>query len=187
MSLLVSLVAIALQVPVAAPDPGADPVGSWPLRPTPEVVAGFDPPESTWGAGHRGVDLAGSPGQRVHAALAGTVSFTGAVAGRPVVVVDHGATRTTYEPVATTLSPGTVVAEGAPLGSLVVPGSHCFPAACLHWGWLEGETYLDPLRLVGGGPVRLLPLAGLPTSEPVAAYDAWVPAERAWEAVRGWW
>ena len=35
---------------------------------------------------------------------------------------------------------------------------HCLPRACLHWGWLRGETYLDPLRLVGGGPVRLLPL-----------------------------
>ena len=44
------------------------------------------------------------------------------------------------------------------MGTLELPGSHCFPRACLHWGWLEGETYLDPLRLVGAGPVRLLPL-----------------------------
>lgn len=28
---------------------------------------------------------------------------------------------------------------------------------CLHWGWLRDEVYLDPLDLVGAGPVRLLP------------------------------
>ena len=49
-------------------------------------------------------------------------------------------------------------AAGAPIGTLDLVGSHCLPRACLHWGWIEGETYLDPLRLVGAGPVRLLPL-----------------------------
>ena len=62
-------------------------------------MRGFDPPDVPWGAGHRGVDLGGQIGQPVHAALPGTVSFVGRVAGRGVVVVDHGATRTTYEPV----------------------------------------------------------------------------------------
>jgi len=37
----------------------ADPVGVWPLVPEPDVVEGFDPPDSPYGAGHRGVDLAG--------------------------------------------------------------------------------------------------------------------------------
>ena len=54
---------------------------------------------------------------------------------------------------------GDEVARGSPIGTLQLPGSHCFPRACLHWGWIEGaSTYLDPLRLVGAGPVRLLPL-----------------------------
>ena len=48
------------------------------------------------------------------------------------------------------------------LGRLDGTDSHCFPAACLHWGLIEGrgddQVYLDPLSLVGGGPVRLLPL-----------------------------
>lgn len=44
---------------------------------------------------------------------------------------------------------------------LQLPLSHCFPRACLHWGWLRGETYLDPLELVGAGPVRLVPWQGL--------------------------
>jgi hypothetical protein len=54
---------------------------------------------------------------------------------------------------------GDRVAAGDVIGALELLGSHCFPTACLHWGWLRGETYLDPLRLVGDpGPVRLLPL-----------------------------
>lgn len=132
----------------------------WPLHPTPAVVSGFDPPRSRYGAGHRGVDLAGRPGQPVRAAAAGRVSFAGSIAGRGVVVVSHGATRTTYEPVTAVVGVGARVAAGDRIGTLQGGGSHCPPAACLHWGLLEGETYLDPLTLVGAGPVRLLPFLG---------------------------
>ena len=134
------------------------PVGVWPLQPEPDVVRGFDPPDSPFGAGHRGVDLAGALGQVVHTALAGRVTFAARLAGRGVVVVDHGATRTTYEPVVATVRVGEVLARGQPIGTLELAGSHCLPAACLHWGWRRGDTYLDPLLLVGGGPVVLLPL-----------------------------
>ena len=133
-------------------------MGVWPLQPQPEVVAGFDPPDDPWGAGHRGVDLLGVPGQAVHTALAGRVAYAGLLAGRGVVVVDHGETRTTYEPVAAVVAVGDVLAVGAVIGELQTVGSHCPPQACLHWGWLRGEVYLDPLGLVAGGPVRLLPL-----------------------------
>jgi murein DD-endopeptidase MepM/ murein hydrolase activator NlpD len=138
------------------------PAGSavWPLAPTPAVVGGFDPPESRWGAGHRGVDLAGSPGQPVRSALAGTVTFAGELAGRGVVTVDHGATRTTYEPVEASVVVGDAVGAGDRIGRLQSGGSHCAPQTCLHWGLLDGDDYLDPLTLVGAGPVRLLPLAG---------------------------
>ncbi len=164
---------------VTPEEPGVDPVGVWPLRPEPTVVRGFDPPDSPFGAGHRGVDLAGRPGQQVRTALPGTVVFAGSIAGRGVVVVSHGATRTTYEPVVAAVTLGEPVARGDPIGTLETGGSHCFPAACLHWGWIAGETYLDPLRLVGVRPVRLLPLwreepvplmpAGAPGGRPVAA------------------
>ena len=158
--LIVVLGAVAALWPAAAlGTPGdVDPRGVWPLQPGPEVVAGFDPPADPWGSGHRGVDLLGSAGQQVRAALPGRVTFAGMLAGRGVVVVSHGDTRTTYEPVATDVSVGDRVAAGGSLGRLEGFGSHCFPRACLHWGWLRGETYLDPLDLVGGGPVRLLPL-----------------------------
>lgn len=136
--------------------------GVWPLRPDPAVVRGFAPPPVAWAAGHRGVDLAGRPGQQVRAAQAGTVTFAGRIAGRGVVVVSHGETRTTYEPVTASVSRGASVAAGAVLGRLELLGSHCLPSACLHWGLLRDETYLDPLTLVGQGPVRLLPWGGLP-------------------------
>ncbi len=146
--------------------PGA---GTWPLSPTPTVVTGFDPPDLRWAAGHRGVDLAGRPGQPVLAALPGIISFSGSIAGRGVVVVDHGATRTTYEPVVAGAPVGTPVTRGQAIGTLAAIGSHCFPIACLHWGWRRGDIYLNPLALVGPRPVRLLPLAGLLAPIPMLA------------------
>jgi murein DD-endopeptidase MepM/ murein hydrolase activator NlpD len=119
-------------------------------------------------------------GQAVRSALPGRVAFAGLLAARGVVVVDHGATRTTYEPVAATVRVGERVRAGQPIGTLQLPGSHCLPDACLHWGWLRGATYLDPLRLVGAGPVRLLPLW---RDRPVAS--AIPPALPYADAVRG--
>ena len=186
-----AVAAAALPAPspaVATPRPPApderEAEGVWPLDPEPEVVAGFDPPADPWGAGHRGVDLAGRPGQVVRSALPGTVAFAGSVAGKPVVSVDHGGRRTTYEPVVATVAVGDRVEAGDPIGRLVVLHSHCFPAACLHWGLRRGDTYLDPLSLVGGGPVRLLPLW---RDEPVSARSARSLAPPPWRPVlEGW-
>ncbi len=157
--------------------PGAedDPLGEWPLTPEPQVVARFDPPSDPYAAGHRGVDLLGDVAQPVRAALPGSITFAGPLAGRGVVVVEHGPTRTTYEPVRAGMTVGDAVSAGDVIGHLELFGSHCFPRACLHWGWRAGDTYLDPLRLVGAGPVRLLPLwrdvpvphAALPLTAPL--------------------
>jgi murein DD-endopeptidase MepM/ murein hydrolase activator NlpD len=174
---LVGVLAVLLGPPPARGAPAdPDPVGEWPLRPEPAVMEGFDPPDDPWGAGHRGVDLLGSPGQRVHAALPGRIAFAGLLAGRGVVVVDHGDTRTTYEPVSADVDVGDIVVTGDPIGRLQTTGSHCLPRTCLHWGWLRGDTYLDPLDLVEGGPVRLLPLW---RDEPVARAPA-RPMATAW-------
>ena len=148
--------------------------GVWPLLPRPRVVAGFDPPASRWGAGHRGVDLAGRPVAAVQSSLSGTVTFAARIAGRGVVVVSHGRTRTTYEPVAATVAVGDRVVAGAVIGRLELFGSHCFPAWCLHWGLIEGrDHYLDPLTLVGAAPVRLLPLGGAASEPPGAQARGW--------------
>lgn len=150
--------------------------GDWPLVPRPAIARGFEPPASLWGAGHRGVDLVGRAGQQVHASLGGTVTFAGPIAGRGVVVVDHGDLRTTYEPVGTTVSVGDVVTRGAVVGTLQRARSHCLPRSCLHWGLLRGDTYLNPLVLVGGGPLRLLALTGpTPGGGPIGRPGAAVP------------
>jgi murein DD-endopeptidase MepM/ murein hydrolase activator NlpD len=165
----------------SVPAPARD--GVWPLSPRPQVVRGFDPPASKWGAGHRGVDLLGHAGQPVHTALGGTITFAAPLAGRGVVVVDHGGIRTTYEPVDARVTVGDVVSRGAVIGALQRASSHCFPGACLHWGLLRGDTYLNPLTLVGAGPIRLLPLAGGPS--PAGPMPASPPVGAA-GSVRGW-
>jgi murein DD-endopeptidase MepM/ murein hydrolase activator NlpD len=181
----------SLAAPSAAgtrPAPARD--GVWPLSPRPQVVEGFDPPVTRWGAGHRGVDLLGHVGQQVHSSLAGTVTFAAPLAGRGVVVVDHGGVRTTYEPVSASVAVGEVLARGAVIGTLQRASSHCFPRACLHWGLLRGAAYLNPLTLVGAGPIRLLPLSGsLPSSPRFAAFmepaDPVSPSSARASSVRG--
>lgn len=132
----------------------------WPLPEQPRLVRGFEPPTTPYGAGHRGVDLAGRPGVGVRAAGSGVVGYAGPLAGRGVVTVLHeGGLRTTYEPLVVTARPGERVTAGALLGGLAAGHAGCSVAACLHWGLLRGESYLDPLALLGVGRVRLLPLA----------------------------
>lgn len=178
--LLLLIVLATLAATPAAAETAPSGEARWPLSPRPAVVERFDAPAVPWGAGHRGVDLAGSLGQPVRSALPGRVSFAGRIAGRGVVVVSHGGTRTTYEPVGAVVRLGQEVAAGQVIGTLEVVGSHCFPAACLHWGLLRGETYLDPLTLVGRGPVRLLPLAsaGAPAPIAVTVGEAWLARAR---------
>ena len=90
---------------------------------------------------------------------AGTVSHSGVVAAKPSVTVLHDdGLRSTYEPVTASVRLGDRVQAGTVLGTLVAPGSHCPPDACLHLGALRGRVYLDPLTLLGVPRVRLLPL-----------------------------
>jgi len=120
-----------------------------------DVVRGFDPPDQPWLAGHRGVDIASHAGQTVLAAMEGVVSFAGMVAGRPVISIRHGELTTTYEPVQASVSPGDWVGTGYPIGTLI-SGHSCAAEACLHWGLKQGDTYLDPLSLLGQPHIRLI-------------------------------
>lgn len=155
---LLVLCATAAPGPALA-EPGSAALWSAPLAGGLRVTRPFDPPPDPFGAGHRGVDLAGTPGAPVLAAGDGIVVFAGMVAGRPVVSVDHaGGLRTTYEPVNPSVAAGQPVARGSPLGTLSAGHGGCPAAACLHWGLRRGEVYLDPLGLVRPVRVRLLPL-----------------------------
>ncbi|MET9796892.1 M23 family metallopeptidase [Nocardiopsis alba] len=129
----------------------------WPLAEPVSVLRGFDPPEQRWLPGHLGVDLAAEPGREVYAAAPGRVHFAGPVAGVGVVSVAHGDVRTTYLPVDASVARGDPVGPD-PIGTLSEEPFHCRDRPCLHWGLLRGDTYLNPLSLLGRGEIRLLPL-----------------------------
>ncbi|MEU9402588.1 M23 family metallopeptidase [Streptomyces sp. NPDC048242] len=141
---------------------------TWPVGTRPAVLRGWEPPASVYAAGHRGVDLAAPPGAPVRAVAAGRVSYAGRVAGRGVVAVRLAGTslRTTYEPVRAEVEKGAEVRAGEVVGTVETTGSHC-PGTCVHWGLLDGTTYLNPLELLppwllNRGPSRLLPVLGVP-------------------------
>ncbi|WP_101949312.1 M23 family metallopeptidase [Mycobacterium sp. 3519A] len=156
------VVTLLVSAPVSASAEGGR--LQWPLRPRPAVLRAFDAPSPNWNPGHRGVDLAATPGQPVYAAAAGTVVFAGELAGRPLVSIGHpGGLRTTYEPVRPSVRPGQRVEAGTVIGRLDTGHAGCAPA-CLHWGAMWGAAsradYVDPLGLVISTPVRLKPLHG---------------------------
>jgi murein DD-endopeptidase MepM/ murein hydrolase activator NlpD len=171
----------ALALGTAPPSGAAPPVrpqvAVWPLQPRPQVVHGFELPAKAWLPGHRGIDLAGTPGQPVLASTAGTITYAGPLAGRGVVTVSTGPRRTTYEPVVPALAVGAAVTPGTLIGHLSAAGSHCGPVSCLHWGLIQGKQYLNPLTLVPNHPVRLLPLS--PAPPPRAAVPPLEPSPRA--------
>ena len=147
----------------------------WPLdgrgQSAPPVTRPFQPPPEPWAAGHRGVDLAGQPGQPVRAPAGGRVTHAGPIAGRGVVVIKVGAVRATLEPVTPAVREGTRVRAGDVVGHLQTTSSHCLPDTCLHWGVLRGEEYLDPLQLLGAAAadIILLPTTGPPPARQLAA------------------
>ncbi|MGL4174481.1 MAG: murein hydrolase activator EnvC family protein [Dermatophilaceae bacterium] len=166
-----SVPAAAVEVRAATGEAGGQPsvgrstpVWAWPLSPRPRVLREFVAPRSEYGPGHRGLDLGGSVGAEVRAVDHGVVTHAGQVAGRGTVTVRHDSgLKSTYEPLDVQVTRGVRVSTGAPLG--VLSGSagaiaHCGTAVCLHLGARRGDSYLDPLPLLTGGRVVLLPLTG---------------------------
>ncbi|MFD4504264.1 murein hydrolase activator EnvC family protein [Streptomyces sp. NPDC058457] len=155
------------QPPAAEPVPAI--ARAWPVGVRPPVLRGWEPPATVYGPGHRGVDLGASAGEPVRAVAAGRISYAGRVAGRGVVSVLLTGTdfRTTYEPVTATVRKGDEVAAGAVVGTVEAGGAHCGARACVHWGLLRGDAYVDPLLLLppwllNRGPSRLLPVLRVP-------------------------
>ena len=154
-----AILAISCTPASSQPANAPRPSWGWPLEPH-RIIRKFDPPAQNWLPGHRGVDLAGTSGEVVHSVGNGEVIFAGEIAGRGVIVVKHGTIRTTYEPVTASVTVGTHVRTGDEIGNLQPGESHCVAQAtviCLHWGLIQGQTYLNPLLLVKK-QVRLLPI-----------------------------
>lgn len=164
--LLLSVVLLApLAVPaqaaparVAPAQPAGEARWGWPVGPPVAVVEPYRAPPTPYAPGHRGIDLAASSGTPVLAPASGTVSFSGPVAGRPLVAIDHGdGYVSAIEPVSGLVEVGAVVEPGARLGQVAL-GGHC-DGRCVHFGVrLHGE-YVSPMLLLDSVPrAVLLPL-----------------------------
>jgi murein DD-endopeptidase MepM/ murein hydrolase activator NlpD len=126
----------------------------WPM-PSFRLERPYEAPADRFARGHRGVDLRSLAGFDIHAPAAGVVAFSGSVAGRGILTIDHGdGLVTTLEPIETSLTAGTAVAHGAPIGSVALGGHTA--AGALHFGVrLHGE-YINPMLLLGGVPRAVL-------------------------------
>ncbi|WPF65330.1 MULTISPECIES: M23 family metallopeptidase [unclassified Corynebacterium] len=151
--------------------------------PSPGVVhQAYNPPQHNWLSGHRGVDLAATPGSPIYAAGDGTVAFIGVVAGSPTVSIDHeeplpaAATasdapavgqeitiRTTYQPVIPHVEKGQRVREGEMIGHMGgQPAPRHQVTSGLHWGARilpTDDRYINPLILLPTPTIRLKPLS----------------------------
>lgn len=139
------LVLLAAVLAFVVPGP-ARAAGAWTWPVIGPVIRGFDPPDTPFGSGHRGIDIAAPVGTSVRAAAAGVVTFAGPVGGRLFLTIDHGAgLESRYSFLAglavrrgDAVSAGQVVARSG-LGHAgdVVPN--------LHLGVLLDDAYVDPL------------------------------------------
>lgn len=118
------------------------------------------------GRGHRGIDVPATVGDEILAVGDGTVYFSGVIAGKPTISIDHGdllkvaglRVRSTYEPVHSLLTRGERVRRGQVIGTIAFGQSHC-NAICLHLGLkVDRENYVDP-ALLWLDPPSLLPSA----------------------------
>lgn len=127
------------------------------------VVRPWEAPADDYAAGHRGLDVPAALGTPAIAVAAGTVTFAGPVAGRPVVTIDHGSGLvSTLDSVSPVVHAGDSVEQGAVVGHVAV--GHC-PAAdpCVHLGARVDDRYVDP--------APYLPAAAWPVLLPEDAWD----------------
>ncbi len=156
--LLAALLVMTGQSPPAAAAVSVAPTATdgwqWPVGPV-RIVAPYRAPAHRYAAGHRGIDLAASPGAAVSTPAAGTVAFAGEVAGRPLVTIDHGAGLvTTLEPVIAGVPIGAHIRAGDAVGTAAT-GGHA-PAGAVHFGVRERGEYINPMALLTDVPRAIL-------------------------------
>ena len=157
---------LCLAVVLASIAPGAArAAGSWTWPIVGPVLRGFDPPDSPFGAGHRGIDIAAAIDTPVLAAAPGVVTFAGPVGGRLFVTIDHGGgLESTYSFLGSiAVRRGATVASGQVIATSGAGHAGVEPAH-LHLGVKLNDVYVDPLAYLGPVEVwrfiRLAPLAG---------------------------
>lgn len=126
----------------------------WPFTAV-RVVRPYLAPPHDYGAGHRGIDIAGEVGAPVRAPAAGIVAFVGDIAGRGILTIDHGGGLvTTFEPVDSGLAVGAAVSRAEAVATLAL-GGHAEPAS-LHFGVRRDGAYINPMLLLHGVPRAVL-------------------------------
>jgi murein DD-endopeptidase MepM/ murein hydrolase activator NlpD len=141
---------------------------------TAPVADPFREPACQWCPGNRGIEYAVAAGTPVLAAAAGTVTFSGPVAGTFYVVVQHpDGVRATY---------GQLAGSHLAAGDVVVAGAIVGPSAGgLHFGLRVGDRYVDPAPFLG----RLVERARLVPTDGSAARPAPPPRLECPAAARG--
>ena len=131
---------------------------SWPV--SGPVVEAFDPPDSPYGSGHRGIDIAAPAGSVVVAAEGGVVSFAGPVGGRLFLTIDHGGgLESRYSFLGGLLvRRNDAVLRGMPI-ALSATGHAGATVPHLHLGVLQDDVYQDPLAYLE--PVSVTPFIRL--------------------------
>jgi murein DD-endopeptidase MepM/ murein hydrolase activator NlpD len=126
----------------------------WPAAPF-RLARPFIAPPHEYGPGHRGIDLDLLGGVAVLAPADGVVAFSGSVAGRGILTIDHGdGLVTTLEPVESVLAAGVAVRRSQEVATLAV-GGHSAPGT-LHFGVRLHGAYINPMLLLGGVPRAVL-------------------------------
>lgn len=166
-ALLRMLLSLLVGTTVPATLPSTDPAlpgsGTWGWPVVGPVIEPFDPPDTPYGSGHRGIDIAAPIGTTVVAPEAGVVAFAGMVGGELFVTLDHGGGLTsTYSWLSASL-----VAEGdaVPRGSAIALTGTGHPGSStphLHFGVRLDGAYLDPMTFLEAPSVsdfiRLAPM-----------------------------
>ncbi|MBI5231853.1 MAG: M23 family metallopeptidase [Coriobacteriales bacterium] len=107
---------------------------------------------------HRGVDIAGSAGERVATPVNGTVRFAGLVPAEDgrvgAVTVEQGdGTRVTLMPLdEMRVTRGVTVSTGDGVGTLSADGDLSTSSPHVHVSLRRGETYLDPMTVLASPP-----------------------------------
>jgi murein DD-endopeptidase MepM/ murein hydrolase activator NlpD len=144
---ILSAISVALVlVAGGVPAPPASAAGTWVWPVSGPVLRPFDPPDSPFGSGHRGIDIVAAPGTVAVAPADGTVSFAGPVGGRLFLTIDHGGgLESTMSWVASlAVRRGDTVRRGDPVAT--TGGGHVGDAvASLHFGVRLDDVYVDPL------------------------------------------
>jgi murein DD-endopeptidase MepM/ murein hydrolase activator NlpD len=165
LTFVLSLACLGVAATSTAASAADDEPWAWPV--VGPVIRSFDAPDSPYGSGHRGIDIAAPVDSSVRSPAAGVVAFAGSIGGEVFVAIDHGGgLRSTYSWLA---SSSVEDGEAVFAGGVVARSGAGHPGSSVphvHFGAKREGTYVDPLTLLAPASVvdliHLVPLGGRP-------------------------